>query len=183
MLNGVPYEPRWLVFAGFAGALTEALHIGDIALADEVADSRGRSWPTTLPVGESLSPHRGRLLTVDELTATPDDKRRLAERHRAIAVDMESAVFAERCTQAGMPFTCLRAISDEAATSLSPALVSMLSGGAASPWRVLLGLARRPGMLPELLRLARDTRKASEQLAMALNALLRAQGPDRDQSA
>lgn len=172
--DGVPYEPRLLVFAGFAGALTDELHIGDVVLADEVVDLHGQSWRTTWPgpVSGTVPLRRGRSLTVDELTATPEDKRRLAGQHQALAVEMESAVFAARCTQAGIPFGCVRAISDEAATSLSPALVTMLSGGAASPWRVLLALARRPGMLPELLRLARDTKKAASQLGLVLGELL-----------
>jgi len=35
-----------------------------------------------------------------------------------------------------------------------------------------MALARRPGILPELLRLARDTKRASEQLGLALGELL-----------
>ena len=171
IIDGQPYEPRLILFAGFAGALNDALKVGDIVVADEVVDEQGQSWRTTWPQAESL--RRGRLLTVDQITATPADKRRLAERHQAIAVEMESAHFAARCTQAGIPFGCVRAISDEVMTALSPALASMLSGGTASPWRVLMALARRPGMLPELLRLARDTKRASEELGLALGELLK----------
>ena len=174
--EGVPYEPSIIVFAGFAGALTDTLHVGDIVLADEVVDEHGHSWRTTWPSeleGDWTPPlHRGRLLTVDKMAAMPDDKRRLGDQHRAIAVEMESAIFAARCTQAGVPFACVRAISDEMATALSPTLESLLAGGNASPWRVLLALARRPGMLPELLRLARDTKRASQQLGLALGELL-----------
>jgi adenosylhomocysteine nucleosidase len=168
--DGVPYEPRLIVFAGFAGALADGLHVGDIVLAEEVVDERGQSWRTTWPGGSSR--YRGRLVTVDQLTATSADKRRLGEQYQACAVDMESALFAARCTQAGIPFACLRAISDEVTTPLSPALTSLLSGGNASPWRVLKTLARHPGMLPELLRLARDTKRASRQLAIVLGEVL-----------
>jgi len=55
---------------------------------------------------------------------------------------------------------------------LSPALTTLLSGGSASPWRLLRALARHPGMLPELLRLGRDTKRASRQLGLALGELL-----------
>ncbi len=181
--DGVPFEPKLLIFAGFAGALTEALHVGDIVLADEVVDTHGNCWRTTWPDKQfdgtgtpALS--RGRLLTVDQMTVTPEDRRRLAEQHQACAVEMESAMFAARCTQAGVPFACVRAISDAAATTLSPALLTLLSGGTASPWRVLLALARRPGMLPELWRLARDTKLASRQLGLALCELLTSKLPE-----
>lgn len=176
-LEGVPYQPKVLVFAGFAGALTDGLHVGDIVLADEILDEHGQRWPTTwpgeLPEGRwTPTLHRGRLLSVDQLTGTAEDKRQFGKRHGAIAVEMESGVFAARCTQAGLPFACVRAISDDAATPLSPALVSLLSGGSASPWRVVRALVRQPGMLPELLRLARDTKHASVQLGLALGELL-----------
>ena len=165
-LEGVPYEPKVILFAGFAGALTEQLHVGDVLLADEVVNAQGQSgrptWPSELPEGEWKPPlHRGRLLTMNRLIGTAEEKRRLGEEYRACAVDMESALFAERCTKAGVPFACLRAISDEVATPLSPELTSLLSGGAASPWRVVRALARHPSLLPDLLRLARDTKRAS----------------------
>jgi len=176
-LDNVPYEPKLMVCAGFAGALTDALHVGDIVLAEEVVDGNEHrwrpTWPARLPEGRWTPPlHRGRLLSVGQLIATPADKRRLAELYQACAVEMESALFAARCTQAGIPFACVRAISDEAATPLSPALTSLLTGSNASAWRVLMALARRPGMLPELLRLAGDTKRASEQLGLALGELL-----------
>jgi len=176
-LERVAYEPGLLIFAGFAGALTSELHVGDIVLADEVVDEHGCRWQTTwpgaLPEGRWSPPlHRGRVLSVDRLVAAAEEKRQLGELHQSSAVDMESAIFAERCAKVGMPFACVRAISDEATTPLSPELASMLSGGAASPWSVVRTLARRPGMLPELLRLARDTKHASKQLALALGELL-----------
>ena len=181
-LDGVAYRPKLILFAGFAGALTNALHVGDIVLADEVIDTHGHRWRTTWPepvahatrLAERWTPtlHRGTLLTTAELLGSVADKRRLGKVHQAVAVEMESALFAARCTKAGIPFGCVRAISDDVTTPLSPALLSLLSGGAVSPWRLLVGLARHPGMLPELLRLGRDTKRASTQLGLALGELL-----------
>lgn len=172
-LDSTRYEPRSMLFAGFAGALTATLRVGDVLVADEVVDTHGKSWRTTWPVGSCATTlHRGRLLTVDHLAATPEEKRRLGEQHQTCAVDMESATFAERCTNAGVPFTCVRAISDELATPLSLTLASLLSAGTASPWRLIKALALQPSLLPELLRLARDTKRAAEELGFALRELL-----------
>jgi adenosylhomocysteine nucleosidase len=173
----VPYRPKLILYAGFAGGLTEALHVGDIVLAEEVLDANGNRWPTTWPekpLEGRWTPmlHRGRLLTVDRMIASPEDKRRLGVLHGADAVEMESALIAARCTHAGIPFGCIRAISDEVTTPLSPHLASLLSGGAVSPWRLMAALARYPGLVPELMRLARDTRRAAEQLGLALGELL-----------
>lgn len=175
--DGVPYVPKLLLFAGFAGALTDGLHVGDIVLADEVMDEHGGRWPTTwpetLPEGRWTPPlQRGRILTVDRLIATPEDKLRLGESHQAVAVEMESAVFAARCTQAGRPFACVRAISDDIRLPISQAVMTLLEDGVVSPWHVLKLLIQKPLLLPELLRLARDTKRASAQLALALGELL-----------
>jgi adenosylhomocysteine nucleosidase len=173
----VPYEPGLLIFAGFAGALTDTLKIGDIILADEIVDVHGNTWQPTWPAelgGDPWTPplQRGRLVSVDHLLGSVEDKRRLATQHQALAVEMESAAFAQRCVQAGVPFACVRAISDTVDTPLSPELVTLLAGGSASPWRVVKALARRPSLLPELMRLARDTKLASQQLGLALGELL-----------
>lgn len=136
-------SPPRVVAAGFCGALLPSLRVGDVV----------------------CSP---RILTVDHLVADPAEKRRLAERHQAEAVDMESAAVAEVCEAHGVPFRAVRAVSDTVDTALSPELVRLLSGGNVSPWRVLAALARRPSLLGEFRRLARDTRTAARSLAVAL---------------
>ena len=175
--DNVPYLPKMIVFAGFAGALTDALHVGDVILAEEIRDTHGNRWRTTWPDPRpegrwtpTLS--SGCLLTMDNLITTVEEKGRLGRQYGANAVEMESAVFAARCTEAGIPFACVRAISDEVTTPLSPALTSLLSGGTVSPWRLLSALLRHPFMIGELLRLGRDTKRASQQLGAALGELL-----------
>jgi adenosylhomocysteine nucleosidase len=107
------------------------------------------------------------------MIGAPHEKRELARIHEVAAVDMESATVARYCERHKVPFGCLRAISDDVDTALSPELVSLLAGGQVSLPRVFKALARRPALLAELWRLARHTRLASEQLAQALVALLR----------
>jgi hypothetical protein len=100
------------------------------------------------------------------------DKRALAAEHDAGVVDMESAPIAEACRRAGMPFGCVRAVSDDCATPLSPQLVSCLSGGRVAPLRLLAATASSPRLVPQMWRLARQTRRAADQLALALGELL-----------
>ena len=99
-------------------------------------------------------------------------KRSLGERFGAAAVDMESAALARLCHQRGVPFGCLRTISDDLDTPLSPHLGRLLRRGRVSPWRLALALARHPLMAGELWRLAGATRHAARQLSTALGALL-----------
>jgi adenosylhomocysteine nucleosidase len=176
-LGNVPYRPALVLSAGFSGALCSDLDVGDLVLADEVADTAGNRWPATwpgpLPPGEWRPPlRRGRLLTAPALAGAPEAKRQLGVEHDALAVDMETAVIARLCQRHGVPFGCLRAISDRQATPLSPGLVDVLSGGRVLPWRLAGALLRRPGLLPELWRLAGQTRRAARQLALGLGEVL-----------
>lgn len=136
-------SPRLVIAAGFCGALVPGLRVGDIV----------------------RSP---RILTVDYLVFDPDEKRTLGALHAADAVDMESAAVAEVCAAKGVPFLTVRAVSDTVDTALSPELVRLLSGGNVSPWKALKALLRKPSLLGEFRRLARDTKHAARQLAAAL---------------
>ena len=177
VFGNVPYRPKLVLAAGFAGALTSGQHVGDLVLATEVVEPGGECWPTTwpgeLPPEEWRPPlKRGRVLTNPELVGEPGQKRRLGDRHQALAVDMESAVLARLCRQKQVPFGCVRAISDDRDTPLSPRLIELLRHGRVAPWRLLGALVRQPGLVPELWRLAGHTRTAARQLGLGLGELL-----------
>jgi hypothetical protein len=176
-LDKVPYSPRLILSAGYSGALRDDLKVGDVVLASEVVDASGGSWATTwpeeLPAGEWRPPLiRGRVVTTPQLLGDPAQKAELGAKCEAIAADMEAAVTARYCHRAGIPFGCLRVISDEMRTPLSADLVSLVSSGWISPIRVLGALARSPRLVGQFWRLARATRYASLQLSRALGELL-----------
>jgi hypothetical protein len=177
VLGNIPYKPKIVLCAGFCGALEEDRHVADIILANEVVDAEGHVWPTTwpgdLPPGEWRPPlHRGRVLSLPRLVGDPAEKRALGRKHLAVAADMESEAAAEVCRRRGVPFGCVRVISDDLHTSLSPQLVKMLSGGRVSPLGLVLGTLRSPGLAREMWRLAKDTYMAAERLGTALGELL-----------
>jgi nucleoside phosphorylase len=174
-------QPRFVLSAGFCGALQENCHVGEVLLATEAADLEGRGWPVTWP-GPALDRPllRGRVLTVPRLVTTSADKRTLGRDHNAVAVDMETATVARLCTQHNVPFGCVRAVSDDVHTSLSPRLVSLLAGGRVSGWRLLAALALSPRLMGELCRLARQTRLAGARLAEVLEQLLVQSAAERE---
>jgi hypothetical protein len=176
-LGKVPYRPKLVLSVGFAGALRDDRQVGDVLLADEVVDLVGNRWPTTwpgeLPATEWRPPiHRGRFLTVPQLVGNPDEKRQLGQKYEAAALDMESAHVARMCSKQGVPFGCVRVISDALATPLSPRLVSLLAGGRVSWLGLLALLLRSPGSAKELWHLAQATHHAARQLGTALGELL-----------
>src|SRR5439155_8610295 len=131
--------------AGFSGALQERFQVGDVILGTDVANVEGQCWPATwpaeLPRGEWRPPlHRGRLLSVAALLASPAQKQALGREHQAAAVDMETAVVARMCRQRDVPFGCVRVILDDLQTPLSPRLVELLSGERVSLLRAMSAL-------------------------------------------
>jgi len=177
LLDNVPYRPKVVVSAGFSGALRPGYRAGDVVLADEVIAGAGQRWPVPWPgelaPGEWQPPlHRDHVLCLPRLVGDVAEKQALARQHGAGLVDMESATVAQACQHAGVRFGCVRVVSDDCQTPLSPRLVSCLSGGRVAPLRLLAATAVAPHLVPQLWRLARQTRQAAQQLALALGELL-----------
>ena len=166
----VPYRPRFVISAGFSGALQPEQHVGDVILATEVVDGGKNCWPVTLLPDTQINDaqRRGRLLTWPDLVGDPQEKKRLGRHYQALAVDMETAVLARLCHEHGVPFTCVRVISDDLNTPLSPHLIALLQRGRVSAPRLALSLLRQPTLLGELWHLAGQTRTAAKQLAACL---------------
>src|SRR5205823_4757069 len=108
-------------------ALRPDLAVGDLLAATDVVDLQGRRWPATHPLDGPF--HTGRVLTCPHLIGDTQEKRRLGESTGAVAVDMEAATVAAWCQEHGVPFACLRVVSDDATTALSPELLGVLAGG------------------------------------------------------
>jgi adenosylhomocysteine nucleosidase len=173
-LGNFRYRPSRLLCAGFSGALQPEQGVGDLVVATEVVDQQGDHWQAMIPdawVGQGIT--TGRLLTMPELVSDPHEKRRLGRCYGALAVDMESAIAARLCHQHSTPFACLRVISDDWQTTLSPHLVELLGQELVSIPRLVRKVLRHPMLIAELWRLAGQTRRASRRLLSPLSALIR----------
>lgn len=174
------FKPTLLVAAGFCGGLVDSLRPGDVIWANDVIAD-----PPLTPVRHSAAAgqfapsvcRRGTVVSVSRLVAAPADKQALAGRTGALAVDMESATAGQWAADHGVPFACVRSVSDDAAAELSPELVRLLSAGHVSALRAAIALLWQPRLCREFLRLARDTRRAADALAAALDQLLSRRGP------
>lgn len=173
------HRPRWVISAGFAGALQPELRQGDIVMANEIADAGGLRLAIDFKIGEAAlarSPglHIGRLLTVDSIVRTPAEKRALGQQHGALAVDMESSAVAEVCRDERVRFLSVRVISDTVDREL-PADVDYLVRR-----KTMLGrlgaatgaIVRRPGSIKDLWQLKEDAIAASDRLAKFLSGVV-----------
>ncbi|HEX3315640.1 MAG TPA: hypothetical protein VHR72_12145 [Gemmataceae bacterium] len=155
------------IFAGFAGGLRPDLDVGDLLWADEVVAADGCRYRS--PDSASCPGRRGVLRSSDRLVSTPADKRRLAD-EGADAVDMESAAFAAWCAEHAVPWSCVRAVSDAANTTIPSDVFDLVSDRGLSLPRLIRGLVRRPALVGDLWSLGRATRRAARPLAAAIEA-------------
>ncbi|HYG90600.1 MAG TPA: nucleoside phosphorylase [Azospirillum sp.] len=170
-----------LVSVGLAGGLAEGWERGTLLLATEVELPDGsvrtvdRAWrEDVLTRAHAAGVHLagGRLASARRVMATPADKRALAEHSGAVAVDMESHAVALAAQTAGLPFLVLRAVADPWNAAIPPpALAGLGPDGTVRALAVAACLAREPWHLPDLLRLARDSRAGLTSLRAALARL------------
>jgi adenosylhomocysteine nucleosidase len=173
------HKPPWVISTGFAGALVPQLKRCDILMVDSLTEASDRRLAIDLRVNaESLtrSPgvHVGRLVTVDTIVHTPEEKRALGRRHEALAVDMESWAVGEVCRQAKTRFMAVRIISDGVDDEL-PRDVERLARQKSRAAR--LGAAagaifRRPSSVKDMLQLKEDALVASDRLATFLAGMI-----------
>ena len=118
----------------------------------------------------------GGILGAEEIAANAAEKTRLREATHAIAIDLESHRVARAAERARLPFLVFRVIADTADRDLPAAALVPLSRSGHPSVRVVGSILARPGQIPDLLRLARETRSALDALrkgARALSAVLR----------
>ena len=153
-----------LVSVGSCGALDPVLRTATLLRFDTVITEDYEIYAGDETLAPEL-PAGGALLSSDRALMTRRDKSEAFLRLGARAVDMESHGVARAAAAAGIPFTVVRAIADEAETEIPDfALSGLAPDGSTQTLPVLAGLLRRPWSFPSLLRLGRDTRRALQAL-------------------
>jgi adenosylhomocysteine nucleosidase len=142
-----------ILSVGFCGALDPALRIGDIVVSGE------------FPEGGNSSFVRARVLSLDRVVVTEQEKRTLRETTGASVVEMESAVVEAKAAEWRVPFCCVRAVSDMAHEDMPLDFNQYRdSEGRFARARIAGAAITRPAAIPKLVRLNRNCRRAAESL-------------------
>jgi len=160
---------RALVSFGVAGGLAEDLSAGDLVIPGVVVTSDGSSfspatnWRTrlieALPKNGMVS--QGALFGSEALISSAAEKSSLHLETGAVAVDMESHRVARIAAEAGVPFLCLRAISDDASAVLPDWVVGTVDADGSTRYAtVLKRILLNPREIGKLIRLSRDSEAA-----------------------
>lgn len=153
-LDAVSEGAAGIISIGMAGALVDGLAIGNWIVGDRLAGGAegdcDRAWRDAL-LSKLPGARIGTVYADGRMIDTIAEKRLLGDRHRAVAVDMESHVVASVATEHGLPFAIARCISDGADRILPHAItVAMRSDGGIDLSAMLRSLARRPGQIMEI---------------------------------
>lgn len=155
-----------LISAGFAGALVEGMRIGGPFSAKEVVDAAtGEIFPTLLPAGA------GALVTVGGVVRE-QQKRELAARFGAKAVDMEAAVVARIAQKHGIGFLAVKAITETLEFPMPPVERFVDRNGYFQTARFVGHTAVRPWIWANVARLAAGNRRAARTVSGVLDALI-----------
>jgi len=143
-------------------------------LADGESQSAGRILAAALP-GAAERVKRGTFITTGRI----EDKRYVAESLPAGVkhplLEMETCAVARAASAAGVRLMAVRGVSDDAGEELGFSIAEFTDRDLnVSVPKILLTLARRPWILPQLIRLTRNSRFAGERLAEAVMTLLEA---------
>ena len=159
------FLPDAVISTGFCGALDPQLRVADVVVATSVVGP-DRSYPA-LPVSTAARHHSGVVCSVDHVAQTAEEKR-LLRAGGAMVVEMEAAGVAARAQARGLPFYCIRVVTDLAGETMANDFNAALRADGHFDTMVILREAlRRPlARLPELCRLRQRSVRAARVLGV-----------------
>lgn len=159
----VSFRAEAIASTGFCGALTDRLGIADIVVGDCILAGERRY--AAQAVSSERKHVQAAIRSIDHVASTAAEKRRLADAG-AEAVEMEAAGVAARAAELGLPFYCIRAVSDLAGEDMANDFNRALTADGHFDTMILLrSAASRPWVrIPELLRLRKRCVRAASAL-------------------
>lgn len=179
-------RPDWIMSAGFCGGISAELRVGDVVLASGLTIVSGEGLedvPVELPgisrdfAAQQAAKGQRVFAGMYASTAIIIQKRRLAMLLPVDApfpvVEMESAAIARVAVKHRIPFCAVRTVSDPADEELGFSLDEFCDDRMRIRiHRVLLTIVRKPRIIPQLFRLARNSRVAAASLTESVAQLL-----------
>ncbi|MGA3189435.1 MAG: hypothetical protein ABSF22_20210 [Bryobacteraceae bacterium] len=141
-----------IINTGFCGALDPALRVGDVVVWGDVPCASGFV--------------KGEISSSDRVVVTAAEKHALREKTGAIAAEMEAGAVKKTADRWGVPFYCVRAVSDTANEDmpLDFNLYRDSAGRFSLPKIALAAISRPFTRIPALRRLESNCNVASESL-------------------
>ncbi len=183
-------HPALLISFGFGGAVMPGLSAGDLAVAARSLLFRNNAFSRgdTIELPDSSRARRimgaiceklvcrvvhGDFITSDIILNKKTLRDIMPVDISNPVLDMETWAIARTAGQGEIPFLAVRAVSDEAEEELEFSLDQFTDNEMnIKITRVLRAISRKPRIIPQLLRLARNSKIAGRNLSIALEGFL-----------
>jgi adenosylhomocysteine nucleosidase len=150
------------ISTGWAGALREELEPGEAYDVSTVIDTRtGERFIAAGPPNDCW-------LVTSPRVADATDKKRLASTYEAALVDMEAAAVARLARMRGIPFYCIKGISDGYIDQLPDFNRFISPNGQFKLVRFMVFALLRPWYWHALMRMGENSRKAARNIAQSV---------------
>jgi adenosylhomocysteine nucleosidase len=166
-------EPELLISVGLSGGLWHEACTGNMAVASSIETPGKPILNNAYPVKTSIPAFP--MLTLPTVVTTRAEKQEVRQAYPDCwSIDMESYNLAEAATAAGLPWICLRAISDPWNQDLPLDFNQLInSQGQPSLPGILKSLASQPSKIPPLIKFARDVFHSRTCLVNGLTSILK----------
>jgi adenosylhomocysteine nucleosidase len=183
-------KPCIIVNFGFCGAVKEGPQVGDIMVAQRILLNRENLFSPQSGIVEEEAKRLSRSLA-DALKdrdfrvhggafITAAEIRNKAEMARLVptwvpnpVLEMETAAVAKAAAMEGVPLLAVRGVSDDSGEELQFSISELTDARMEIRiGKVLRTVAGKPWIIPQMLRMAKNSRKAGESLALALAVML-----------
>jgi len=179
--------PSLLLNFGFAGAVLPGTAVGDLVLAERVLYlQEGRLSEPAQPdaelcrrvagalAGAPVTLHRGTFVTAAVITQKNALAGLLGTHTGHPVLEMETAALLRVAAGAGIPVVALRGVSDAADEELGFSLEEFCDAQLRiKVSRVLRTVAAKPWIIPQLIRLSGNSKRAGKNLALGVELALR----------
>jgi adenosylhomocysteine nucleosidase len=179
-------RPDLIISAGFCGGISADLRVGDVVVARALAivsENEVEAIPVAIPAASRNFAVRQSAEGQRVFAGLFASSAKIMSKNRLSAllppdapypvVEMESAAIAIIAVENAIPFCAIRVVSDPFDEELGFSLDELCDGKMRIRiHRVLLTIARKPRIIPQLIRLAGNSRVAAAALTQAMERFL-----------
>lgn len=156
-----------LVSVGWAGACSHRVHVGDVMHPTIVVDTKTGE---RFFIAEPTSTDAPEILVTVPTPAGAVEKQRLGIHYYASAVDMEAASVARIARAHDLPFSAIKAVSDDANFELPDIQRFSTNHGHFREAAFGFHVALRPSLWPSVLTMAKSSKLAAQRLHFEIEA-------------
>jgi adenosylhomocysteine nucleosidase len=187
-------SPRLILNFGFGGGVMPGIRVGDLVLAERVFFLEGGQLTQAPQPDLALSSrllqacgssgiavNRGTFITAAAIMNKGQVAASLGAGVNHPVLEMETAAVLRVAEQSGVPVVAVRAVSDAADEELGFSLEEFCDSELRiSVPRVMRCIAGKPWIIPQLVKLSGNSKKAGKSLALCVEAALGALGGGRE---